>query len=121
TAIGAICTVLPLAGLLRVTGSMSYTVTATGPTGTEVGGIPAIFIPTTLGVEAFACGAVTPQLQTTCTGHFAGNGIQLGGVRRRLPERARRPPRPPARRRPRQPAPRRAPSLPRLPSRLPPR
>jgi hypothetical protein len=86
TVIGATCTVTPqLAGFLRVTGSMSYTVTATGPSGTVVGGIPAIFIPTTTGVEAYACGTVTAQLQTTCSGNTVGNALQLGVVRVRFP------------------------------------
>jgi LPXTG-motif cell wall-anchored protein len=43
-------------------------VTGTGPAGTVVGGLPAIFLPTTVGVEGFPCGPVTPSLQTTCTG-----------------------------------------------------
>jgi pimeloyl-ACP methyl ester carboxylesterase len=81
TALGATCTVSPaLTGLFTVTGSMSYTVSATGPAGTIAGGIPAIFIPTTRGVEAFACAAVTAQLQTTCRGSTVGNALQAGTV-----------------------------------------
>ena len=50
-----------------------------------MGGIPAIFIPTTVGVEAYACGAVTAQLQTTCSGTTVGNALQGGLARVRFP------------------------------------
>lgn len=36
---------------------MSFTLNATGLTGSVVGGIPATFIPTTVGYERFAVGA----------------------------------------------------------------
>jgi pimeloyl-ACP methyl ester carboxylesterase len=85
-AIGAVCTVLgALTGQFTVVGSMRYTVSATGPAGTVVGGVPAIFIPTTSGVERFACGAITAQLRTTCTGSTVGNALQSGTVTVRLP------------------------------------
>jgi pimeloyl-ACP methyl ester carboxylesterase len=84
-AIGATCTVAPLAGLFTVTGSMRYTITATGPAGTLAGGVPAVFVPTTAGVERFACTAVTAQLQTTCSGTTVGNALQGGVVTVRFP------------------------------------
>jgi uncharacterized repeat protein (TIGR01451 family) len=55
-------------GTWTKTGSGTFMVTGTGPAGTVVGGLPAIFLPTTVGVEGFPCGPVTPSLQTTCTG-----------------------------------------------------
>src|SRR5581483_3120001 len=77
SAIGQIVTVRgAVSGTFRVVGSMSYTLLATGPAGTVVGGIPAVFIPTTAGVESFACGAVSVTLQTTCTGTTSGNVLQ---------------------------------------------
>lgn len=77
SAIGQIVTVRgAVSGTFRVVGSMSYTLLATGPAGTVVGGIPAVFIPTTAGVESVACGAVSVALQTTCTGTTSGNVLQ---------------------------------------------
>ncbi len=86
TVVGQTCGVLPpLVGRFVVIGSMNYTITATGPAGTAVGGIPAIFIPTTRGIESFTCGAVTGQLQTTCGGTTLGNALARGTVTVRFP------------------------------------
>jgi 6-phosphogluconolactonase (cycloisomerase 2 family) len=85
TVIGTTCMVAPLVGQFRVTGSMSYVVTATGPSGTVASGIPVIFVPTTVGVERFTCGAVTTQLTATCTGNTLGNALQGGLVTVRFP------------------------------------
>jgi YVTN family beta-propeller protein len=86
TVIGAVCVVSPpLSGQLTVTGSMSFVVRATGPADTLLGSIPAIFIPTTVGVERFPCGPVTVQLETTCTGTTAGNVLQGATLTVRFP------------------------------------
>jgi uncharacterized repeat protein (TIGR01451 family) len=73
--IGGVCTIRGPneQGTWTKTGSGTFTVTASGPAGTVVGGLPAIFLPTTVGVEGFQCGPVTPSLQTTCTGTTRGD------------------------------------------------
>ena len=53
--------------------------TASGPAGAVVGGLPAIFLPTTIGVEASACGPVAAAQQTTCTGTTVGI-LRLGAT-----------------------------------------
>jgi hypothetical protein len=74
-----------LHGTWTRTSSGVFTVVATGPAGTLVGGLPAIFLPTTAGVEGFACGAVTATLQTTCTGATVGNLLLGATVTVRFP------------------------------------
>jgi len=70
---------------------MTFTLTATGPTGTAVGGRPAVFLPTTTGLgrpttmESFACAPVTAALQATCAGTTAGDAVQGGTVTIRFP------------------------------------
>jgi hypothetical protein len=72
-------------GTFTITGSTTFSVTAIGPSGTLVGGIPAIFIPTTVTVEAVSCGAVTSALQTTCSGTTVGNPLQGATITVRFP------------------------------------
>jgi acid phosphatase len=74
-----------VSGTLTVTASMAFTLTATGPANTVVGGVPAVFLPTTVRVESFACGAVTPARQTICTGTTAGNVLQGATITVRFP------------------------------------
>ena len=77
---GATCTITgAVGGQCTKTGSMSCTVSAAGPAGTIIGSIPAVFIPTTAGVEAFACGPVDASLQTVCTFTTTGDAL-LGGT-----------------------------------------
>src|SRR5258707_15381039 len=70
---------------------MTFTLSATGPRGVAVGGLPAIFIATTFGpggpttLESFACGAVTAALQTTCSGTTVGTAVQGSTVTIRFP------------------------------------
>jgi hypothetical protein len=71
-------------GTLTVIGSMSYLLVATGPAGTAVNGLPAVFIPTTAGVESFTCQPVNAALQTTCAGTTRGNVLQGATVTVRL-------------------------------------
>ncbi len=87
TQIGGICTISGpnLQGSWTKTGSGTFTVTATGPVGTVIGGLPAIFLPTTAGVEGFQCGPVNAALQTTCTGATVGNLLQGATVTVRFP------------------------------------
>src|SRR5262249_10059341 len=85
--IGGVCSLVGtnLQGTWTRTGSGTFTVTATGPADTVVGGLPAIFIPTTVAVEGFQCGPVTVAVQTTCTGTTIGNPLQGATVTVRFP------------------------------------
>jgi hypothetical protein len=74
-------------GVWTRTGSGTYTVRATGPANAVPGGIPAVFFPTTAGVEGFACQPlpVTPPLTATCVGTTVGNLLQGAVVTVRFP------------------------------------
>ncbi|HEY7061502.1 MAG TPA: hypothetical protein VII06_08490 [Chloroflexota bacterium] len=67
------------------TSSGVFLATATAPASAFVGGFPAIFLPTTVRVEGFTCGAVTPALQATCLGTTGGNVLLGATVTVRFP------------------------------------
>jgi hypothetical protein len=92
TAVGNVCTInnhpnnpspTNMSGTWTKTGSGTYNVTATGPANTIPGSVPAIFLPTTIGVEGFftTCTAVpaAAPFTTTCAGNTVGDVLQ-GGV-----------------------------------------
>jgi hypothetical protein len=92
TAVGNVCTIsshpnnpspTTMSGTWTKTGSGTYNVTATGPANTIPGSVPAIFLPTTIGVEGFftTCTAVpaAAPFTTTCAGNTVGDVLQ-GGV-----------------------------------------
>src|SRR5579883_2480578 len=74
-----------VSGTWTKTGSGTFSVTATAPIGAVIGGLPAIFWSTTVGIEAFQCGPVSPNLQTTCVGHTVGDVLQNSVVLVRFP------------------------------------
>jgi autotransporter-associated beta strand protein len=80
--VGGVCTLSgPNAeGTWTRTNSGTFFVAATGPVGTLIGTGPAIFLPTTAGVEGFACSLVTAARQTTCRGTTVGNVLQGASV-----------------------------------------
>jgi hypothetical protein len=69
-----------LEGTATKIGSMRFTVTATSPVVPVAGSVPAVFLPTTIGVESFfvACSAVpaAAPFTTTCTGVTVGDVLQ---------------------------------------------
>ncbi len=92
TAVGNVCTIsshpnnpspTTMSGTWIKTGSGTYNVTATGPANTIPSSVPAIFLPTTIGVEGFftTCTAVpaAAPFTTTCAGNTVGDVLQ-GGV-----------------------------------------
>jgi hypothetical protein len=85
--VGGVCTITGPneTGTWTRTSSGIFNVTATGPAGSVVGGLPAIFLPTTLGVEGFQCGAVSAALQAICVGVTVGNLLQGATVTVRFP------------------------------------
>ena len=85
--IGGICVISGpnVQGTWTRTSSGAFIATATGPAGTVVGGLPAIFLPTTVGVEAFPCGPVNAALQASCTGTTVGNLVLGATVTVRFP------------------------------------
>lgn len=83
---GQVVTVVGVvSGTLTCVASATFALTATGPAGTLVGGVPAVFIPTTAGVESYACGPVSAARTTTCTGRTLGNPLQGATITVRFP------------------------------------
>jgi len=82
TVIGGICTsVGGVTGTWTKTGSGVFAFAATGPTNSTVGGIPVIFIPTTVNPngEQFNCTATSATFTTTCNGNTLGDPL-CGGI-----------------------------------------
>jgi autotransporter-associated beta strand protein len=76
--VGGVCTISgpDATGTWTRTSSGTFFVAATGPAGTLPTSVPAIFLPTTAGVEGFACSPVSAARQTTCGGTTVGNLLQ---------------------------------------------
>jgi hypothetical protein len=82
TQIGGTCSVTgAVTGTFTKIGSMTFNVTATGPTTSAPRGVPAVFIPTTVGVESFGCTALplSAPFVATCTGTTRGD-LLLGAI-----------------------------------------
>jgi hypothetical protein len=75
-------------GIARKTsGAMAITLSAPAPVGTVPGSTPAAFVPTTVGVESFACAPLpgAPPLVGACTGTTSGDALQNATVTVRFP------------------------------------
>jgi endonuclease/exonuclease/phosphatase family metal-dependent hydrolase len=86
---GSSCTVTGnVVGAAHKTGStMAFTLSATAPGGTVPGGTPVAFVPTTAGVQSFACAPlpIARPLLTTCTGTTSGDALQNATITVRFP------------------------------------
>jgi hypothetical protein len=83
TVIGGTCAVVgAAAGSCTKTGSGTCSVTATGPTNATVGGVPILFVPTTVNPngEQITCTATSATFTTSCTGTTLGDPICGGTV-----------------------------------------
>ncbi len=87
TVVGQVCTVTgpQVSGTTTKIGSATFVITATGLVGAQVGGVPTVFIPTTVRVEQFPCAPVTASLTAQCSGQTVGDPLQGGTVTVRYP------------------------------------
>jgi uncharacterized repeat protein (TIGR01451 family) len=85
---GAVCTVTgAVTGTIIGGTAPTFNLTATGPTNTAPRGVPAVFIPTTIGIESFGCTPVPSAipLSTVCTGTTRGVPLLNGTITVRFP------------------------------------
>src|SRR5262249_9447378 len=76
-----------VAGTWSKTSSGAFSVSAGAPPRVAPSGTPAIFLPTTSGVESYACAplAAAPPFTTTCQGATRGDALQGATVTVRFP------------------------------------
>jgi CSLREA domain-containing protein len=88
TQVGQTCPITGAAsGDWTKTGSGTFRVTANGPANTAPNGMPRIFLPSTAGVESFACAPLpaAPPFTAICTGVTAGDLLRGSLVTVRFP------------------------------------
>ncbi|HLH26975.1 MAG TPA: hypothetical protein VK066_31000 [Chloroflexota bacterium] len=87
TVVGQTCIIAgpQVSGTATKISSAAFVVTATGLVDGQVGGIPTVFIPTTVRVESFPCDPITSGQTARCSGQTVGDPLQGATVTVRYP------------------------------------